>query len=105
MQVPVSTPGADHAWGLYSVLLPEGTDRARVQETLKAAGVPSGIYYPKPLHHQPAYAGAHAAAIAGGPPALPVSKMLCGRILSLPVHPYLTADEIGRVVAALRGAL
>ena len=105
VQVPVSTPGAEHAWGLYSVLLPEGTDRTRVQEALKAAGVPSGVYYPKPLHHQPAYAGAHAAAIAAGPPALPVSEMLCGRVLSLPMHPYLTADEIGRVTGALRAAL
>jgi dTDP-4-amino-4,6-dideoxygalactose transaminase len=105
VQVPGSRPGADHAWGLYSVLLPEGTDRARVQEKLKAAGVPSGIYYPKPLHHQPAYAPAHAAAIAGGPPPLPVSEMLCARILSLPMHPYLTGDEIARVTGALRAAL
>ena len=105
VQVPTSIPGADHAWGLYSVLLPEGTDRAAVQETLKAQGVPSGIYYPKPLHHQPAYAGAHACSIAGGPPPLPVSEMLCTRILSLPMHPYLTEDEVSRVVAALRSAL
>jgi dTDP-4-amino-4,6-dideoxygalactose transaminase len=105
VQVPSSTPGAVHAWGLYSVLLPEGTDRGRVQETLKAQGVPSGIYYPKPLHHQPAYAAAHEGSIAGGPPALPVSEMLCGRILSLPMHPYLTDEEVGRVVTALRGAV
>jgi dTDP-4-amino-4,6-dideoxygalactose transaminase len=105
VQVPVSVPGADHAWGLYSVLLPEGADRARVQDALKAQGVPSGIYYPKPLHHQPAYAGAHAASIAAGPPPLPVSEMLCTRILSLPMHPYLTDDEVSRVVAAVRGAL
>jgi UDP-2-acetamido-2-deoxy-ribo-hexuluronate aminotransferase len=105
VQVPSSIPGADHAWGLYSVLLPAGVDRTAVQETLKAAGVPSGIYYPKPLHHQPAYAPAHAGSIAGGPPALPVSEMLCTRILSLPMHPYLTEDEVARVVAALRSAL
>jgi UDP-2-acetamido-2-deoxy-ribo-hexuluronate aminotransferase len=105
VQAPTSRPGADHAWGLYSVLLPEGVDRAAVQEKLKAQGVPSGVYYPKPLHHQPAYAGAHAAGIAGGPPPLPVSEMLCTRILSLPMHPYLTGEETARVVAALRGAL
>jgi dTDP-4-amino-4,6-dideoxygalactose transaminase len=105
VQVPGATPGADHAWGLYSVLLPEGTDRAAVQERLKAAGVPSGIYYPKPLHHQPAYAPAHAASMAGGPPPLPVSEMLCGRILSLPMHPYLTEDDVTPVAAALRAAL
>ncbi|HEV7266920.1 MAG TPA: DegT/DnrJ/EryC1/StrS family aminotransferase [Falsiroseomonas sp.] len=105
VQVPASTPGADHAWGLYSVLLPEGTDRARLQTVLKEEGVPSGIYYPKPLHHQPAYAGAHAASVAGDPPPLPISEMLCHRILSLPMHPYLTAEEVARVVAALREAL
>jgi dTDP-4-amino-4,6-dideoxygalactose transaminase len=105
VQIPSSTPGADHAWGLYSILLPQGVDRAAVQEVLKAHGVPSGIYYPKPLHHQPAYAGAHAASIAAGPPALPVSEMLCGRILSLPMHPYLTEEEVARVVAAVRAAL
>jgi len=105
VQVPSSIPGADHAWGLYSVLLPEGTDRGRVQEVLKQHGVPSGIYYPKPLHHQPAYAPAHAAGIAAGAPPLPVSEMLCTRILSLPMHPYLTEGEVSRVVAALRAAL
>jgi dTDP-4-amino-4,6-dideoxygalactose transaminase len=105
VQVPSSIPGADHAWGLYSILLPEGADRGGVQEVLKSHGVPSGIYYPKPLHHQPAYAGAHAGSIHAGPPALPVSEMLCGRILSLPMHPYLTGDEISRVVAAVRSAL
>jgi UDP-2-acetamido-2-deoxy-ribo-hexuluronate aminotransferase len=105
VQVPSSIPGADHAWGLYSVVLPAGVDRARVQDVLKSHGVPSGIYYPKPLHHQPAYAGAHVAGIAGGPPPLPVSEALCQRILSLPMHPYLTDDEVFRVIAAMRAAL
>jgi dTDP-4-amino-4,6-dideoxygalactose transaminase len=105
LQVPSSLPGADHAWGLYSVVLPAGVNRARVQDVLKSHGVPSGIYYPKPLHHQPAYAGAHVAGIAGGPPPLPVSEALCERILSLPMHPYLTDDEVSRVIAAMRAAL
>jgi len=104
VQTPVSTPGADHAWGLYSVLLPDRTDRARVQAALKEAGVPTGIYYPKPLHHQPAYAAAHAGSIAAGPPPLPVSETLCARILSLPMHPYLTEEEVARVVTAVRNA-
>ena len=105
VQVPSATQGADHAWGLYSILLPEGVDRAAVQEALKAQGVPAGIYYPKPLHHQPAYAAAHEGSIAGGPPPLPVSEMLCTRILSLPMHPYLTEEEVARVASALRRAL
>ncbi len=104
VQVPTATPGADHAWGLYSVLLPEGTDRDAVQAAMKAQSVPSGVYYPKPLHHQPAYAAAHAGAISNAPP-LPVSEMLCRRILSLPMHPYLAEEDVARVVAALRGAV
>jgi dTDP-4-amino-4,6-dideoxygalactose transaminase len=105
VQVPSSIPGADHAWGLYSILVEDEAARARVQAACQARGVPTGIYYPKPLHHQPAYAGAHAGSVAGGPPALPVSEALCGRILSLPMHPYLTEEEVGRVIAAVRSAV
>ncbi len=105
VQVPSTTPGADHAWGLYSILLQDAAERSRVQAACQAAGVPTAIYYPKPLHHQPAYAGAHAGGLAGGPPPLPVSETLCDRILSLPMHPYLTEEEVARVITALRGAV
>lgn len=104
-QVPSSISGAEHAWGLYSILVEDAEARARVQSACLAMGVPTGIYYPKPLHHQPAYAAAHAGSIAGGPPPLPVSEALCERILSLPMHPYLTEEEVTRVVAAVRSAV
>jgi dTDP-4-amino-4,6-dideoxygalactose transaminase len=97
--VPGTMPGADSAWGLYSILLPDAEARARVQATLQAQGVPSAIYYPKALHHQPAYAGAHAS--LGEMPALPVSENLCGRILSLPMHPYLDEAQVDRVADAV----
>ena len=96
--------GAENAWGLYTVRLPEGTDRDAVAKALGARGVPSGIYYPKPLHTQPAYAAAHAGAIANAPP-LSVSESLCQRVLSLPMHPYLTEGEVTHVCDALLGAL
>lgn len=96
--------GAENAWGLYTIRLPEGVDRDAVAKALGAKGVPSGIYYPKPLHTQPAYAAAHAGAIANAPP-LSVSESLCNRVLSLPMHPYLTEAEIARVCDALLGAL
>ncbi len=105
VQIPVTTPGAEPAWGLYSILVADAAMRARVQEAGRAAGVPTGVYYPKPLHHQPAYAAAHAAGFAGAPAALPVAEMLCGRILSLPMHPYLTEAEIARVVALVRSTV
>lgn len=105
VQTPMTTPGSEPAWGLYSILVADAAARERVQAVGRAQGVPSGVYYPKPLHHQPAYAAAHAGAIAGGPPPLPVSEMLCGRIMSLPMHGYLTDEEVARVVTAVRGAV
>ena len=99
VQTQAQRPGAGSAWGLYSITLPEAADRPRVQEACKAAGVPTGIYYPLPLHHQPAYRGHH----AGG--ALPVSEDLCTRILSLPMHPYLDEAQADRVCHAILSAL
>lgn len=98
--VPGEMPGAESAWGLYSILLPDAEARARVQAAMQARGVPSAIYYPKPLHRQPAYAAAHAEGLRQAPP-LPVSEALCQRILSLPMHPYLDEGQLERVVAAV----
>jgi dTDP-4-amino-4,6-dideoxygalactose transaminase len=102
VQVPAMVPG--HAFGLYSILLADEAARARVQEGCRTAGVPTAIYYPKSLHRQPAYAAAHESGIAAGAPELPVSEALCRRILSLPMHPYLTEAEVARVVAAVAAA-
>jgi dTDP-4-amino-4,6-dideoxygalactose transaminase len=93
--------GFESAWGLYTIRTPR---RDAVAEALKAAGIPFGIYYPKPLHHQPAYRDAHAAGFAEAPPALPVSEALCHEVLSLPMHPYLTEGEVARVCATVLSA-
>jgi UDP-2-acetamido-2-deoxy-ribo-hexuluronate aminotransferase len=73
--------------------------RERVAAELKAAGVPTAVHYPKPLHHQPAYA-AHCC-----PECCPVSTRLAARVLSLPMSADLTEADQDRVVAALRAAL
>jgi len=102
--VPGEQPGAESAWGLYSILLPDSETRGRVQEAMKARGVPSAIYYPRPLHQQPAYAAAHAEGLREAMP-LPVSESLCGRILSLPMHPYLDEAQVERVAEAVLAGL
>jgi len=99
--LPEIIPG--HAWGLYTIKLADAAARARMQEALKAEGIPFGVYYPKPLHHQPAYAAAHAEAIGQAPP-LPVSEALCHQVMSLPMHPYLDEADVARVAAAVRAA-
>ncbi|MGC8470252.1 MAG: DegT/DnrJ/EryC1/StrS family aminotransferase, partial [Acetobacteraceae bacterium] len=77
----------------------DGAAREAVRAGLAAEGVPSAIYYPKPLHHQPAYAAAHDGA------ALPVAEDLAQRILALPIHPDLSAEDLERVAGAVARAL
>lgn len=103
--VQVAPAGAESAYGLYTIRLPDAAARARVQETLAARRIGAGVYYPKPLHHQPAYAAHHAACVAGGPAPLPVSEVLCHQVLSLPMHPYMSEADAARVAAAVLDAV
>jgi dTDP-4-amino-4,6-dideoxygalactose transaminase len=93
--IPTRVPDSVSAWAIYAILLPDAAARDRLQAGLKAEGVPSAIYYPRPLHHQPAYAGAHDGA------ALPVSEDLSTRIMALPIHPDLTDQDVDRICAAV----
>ena len=99
VQVPARVPDSSSAWAIYAILLRDEATRARVQAGLRAAGVPSAIYYPRPLHHQPAYRAAHDGA------ALPVAEDLATRILALPIHPDLTGAQVALACAALRANL
>lgn len=97
VQVPVRVPNSKSAWAIYAILLKDPAERAPLQARLKERGVPSAIYYPLPLHKQPAYRDHHDGT------ALPVSEDLAQRILALPIHPELTDDDVARVIAAVRG--
>ena len=92
---PARVADSNAAWAIYAILLPDSDARGRMQDGLKAAGVPTAIYYPKPLHRQPAYQSAHDGA------ALPVSDDLAGRILALPIHPDLSEDDLSRICDAV----
>jgi dTDP-4-amino-4,6-dideoxygalactose transaminase len=95
VRVPARVPDSTSAWAIYAILLPDGAARDRLQAGLKAAGVPSAIYYPRPLHHQPAYQAAHDGT------ALPVSEDIATRIMALPIHPELTEVDVERVIEAV----
>lgn len=88
--------GSKSAWGLFTIQV---DNRDTVQKKLQDAGVPSSIYYFKALHQHKAFAKY---APKGG---LPVCEKLAPRVLSLPMHPYLTEAEIDRVVAAVKAAV
>ena len=71
-----------------------------VGQQLQAAGVTTIIYYPIPIHRQPAYA-----TLGYGPGSLPVTERLCAEVLSLPIFPELSADQQDTVIRALRQLL
>jgi UDP-2-acetamido-2-deoxy-ribo-hexuluronate aminotransferase len=89
-------PDRDCVWGQYTVLV-DGRDR--VQAALHELGVPTAVHYPKPLHHQTAYAR-HAA-----PRSCPVSVRVAERVMSLPMSADLSEVDQDRVVSALAAAL
>lgn len=98
----VATPvlaqdGARFAWAQYTIKV---EDRDGVQARLKAAGVPSNVYYPRPMHLQPAYME-----FGEGEGSLPVAESLSHVVLSLPMHPYLTQSEIDQVCDAVIAAV
>ncbi len=88
-------PDSISAWAIYSILLRDAAARARMQAALRESGVPTAIYYPRPLHQQPAYRDHHDGA------RLPVSEALAERILALPIHPDLSDDAVGRICDAV----
>lgn len=86
-------------WAQYTLRI-RGFDRDAFQSDLKAAGIPTAVYYPKPLHRQTAY---KSYPVAGN--GLPVSERLADEVVSLPMHPYLTEEVQDRIVRAVRDAL
>lgn len=94
---PKLSPGATSVWAQYTIRSPK---RDRIAAELKAASIASAVFYPVPVHHQAPYRGCPVA--EGG---LPTTLQLAADVISLPMHPYLTADNQDRVAAAVRRAL
>ncbi|MHB2168607.1 DegT/DnrJ/EryC1/StrS family aminotransferase [Alsobacter sp. R-9] len=97
--VPHVPAGNVSVWAQYTILV-DGDRRDAVAATLKAAGVPTAVYYPMPLHRQVAY---RRYPVAGN--GLPVSEDLSRRVLSLPMHPYLDEATQDRIIDAVREAV
>jgi len=98
--IPVLDEGATSSWAQYVIRLPHGTDRQAVQDRMKADGVPTAVYYPRPMHTQKPYARYPAA--KGG---LAVTEALAADVLALPMHPYLSQADQDKVADALTAAL
>lgn len=95
VKIPTRVLNSKSAWAIYSILLSDEAERKFVQDTLKAENIPSAIYYPLPLHLQPAYHSYHDGTY------LSVSEEVSKRILALPIHPELSNAQVNRVIQAV----
>lgn len=95
--VPEVASGNTHVYAQYTIRVP---DRDRLAAELKAQGVPTAVYYPKCLHEQPVFSGSGA---KWGD--YPVAERISREVISLPMHPFLSAQDQDAVVAAIKAAL
>lgn len=94
---PVEQPGCRHVYHLYVVRVPE---RNKLRGLLDQGGIGTGIHYPVPVHRQPAYSSGQVVASS-----LPVSDRAADEVLSLPMYPTLTEQQVERVAAVLTASL
>jgi dTDP-4-amino-4,6-dideoxygalactose transaminase len=92
---PARRAGAEHVFHLYVI---RAAERDLVQARLREAGIGTGIHYPAPVHLQPAYVGR----VAAGPTGLGETERAAREVLSLPLYPELTDEQVTRVCEALR---
>ncbi|MSP42487.1 MAG: DegT/DnrJ/EryC1/StrS family aminotransferase [Alphaproteobacteria bacterium] len=97
IEAPARPEGYASAWAQYTIKL---ADRDAVQAALARSGIPTQIYYPRPMHLQPAYAS-----YGHGEGSLPASENLSRRVLSLPMHPYMPEEVAARICDALCAVL
>ena len=116
LATPVIPAGCRSSWAQYTVRFASKEQRDAVQAALKAEGIPAMVYYPKPLHLQAAFADSfaslgmtslcHSEEAEGRRRNLcPIATSLCERVLSLPMHPYITPEEVESVCRVIRKAL
>jgi UDP-2-acetamido-2-deoxy-ribo-hexuluronate aminotransferase len=96
---PSIPPGYKSAWAQYSILAKNGDQRTELQNQLKAADIPTAIYYPKPLHLQTAFSYL---GYQNGD--FPVSEDCARRIFSIPMHPYLSEEAQQKIVEIIASA-
>lgn len=98
--LPTVPPNYYSSWAQYTVKLPIGVDRTAIQLFLKSVGIPTMVYYMRPMHMQKAFADTPSAVAD-----CPITEELCKRVLCLPIHPYLEESEIKFVSDKLKEAL
>ncbi len=85
------------SWAQYCIRLKSKSERDGLQDYLRQAGIPTMIYYPKPMHMQSAFSGMNT--VMGS---CAITEKLCETILALPMHPYLELNEINMVADSIK---
>jgi len=98
LELPFEDGLGDHVYHQFTIQVPEGR-REGLQASLRDASIASAVYYPTPLHRQPAFSGYHRAG------SLQHSEAVAERCLSLPIFPEMTEQQIERVADCLKAAL
>lgn len=100
IMLPYVPDGFVSSWAQFTIQLGKGVDRAALQAKLKEQGIPTMVYYMKPMHQQGAFEDTDSSVAD-----CPVTEKLCKTVLSLPIHPYLTEADIDLVTEALKNEL
>ncbi len=100
VKTPIIPEGFYSSWAQYTIQLKNRDQRDALQAYLKEQGIPSMVYYPTPMHGQTAYKYLNYPADSN-----PVTQQLCDTVLSLPIHPYITSEDIERVCAAINSQI
>jgi len=95
--LPTALPGNEHVWHLYVVRVP---NRDQVLADLQSHGIGAGVHYPTPLHLHGALRD-----LGHQRGDFPLAERAAEEVLSLPLHPHITAEQQARVAACLREAL
>lgn len=96
-KLPVIPEGFVSSWAQYTIRFNDRETRDALQAALKEKGIPTMVYYPKPMHKQKAFAPC-----AQADEDFPITMKLCDTVLSLPMHPYLTQEQVNEVVKAIK---
>ena len=99
VKTPVIPEGFGSSWAQYTIQLPSEEQRNRLQAALKETGIPSMVYYPKPMHAQTAFKNSQLGCDHY------VANKLCATVLSLPMHPYIEPSDIEHVCSVLIASL
>lgn len=100
LTIPIIADNCFSSWAQYTIQLPESANRANIQKTLKEDGIPTNIYYPKPMHTQGAFEGTRSSISE-----CLTTEELCKTVLCLPIHPYLKEEEIIFIVDRLKNIM